>query len=113
MNDTMNENTEGRDYGTQRVDAIMQAWGLTNHDMVLAAVPEQLTHKQVQRARNGRRLTLAMMQKITRVLNDAVLSRLDEEAAEAYTPYMHRELFSYAKGYAEQWADPNAELYPQ
>lgn len=91
----------------------MDAWGLTNHDMVLAADWEQLTHKQVQRARTGRRLTLAMMQKIARVLNAAVLARLDAEAAESFTPYMHRELFSYAKGSPATWQDPNAALYPK
>lgn len=113
----MNENAavaEARDFGPQRIESLMQAWGLTNHDLVLAAVPEQLTHKQVQRARAGRKLTLAMMQKITRVLNEAVLTtRLSAEAAESYTPYMHRDLFSYAKGYAADWADPNAALYPR
>lgn len=91
----------------------MEAWGISNHDMVLAADWEQLTHKQVQRARSGRRLTLAMMQKVTRVLNNAVLARLDAEAAEKFAPYMHRDLFSYAKGYADAWQDPNAALYPR
>ena len=105
--------TEMRDFGAQPIDTLMQAWQLTNHDMVLAAIPEQLTHKQVQRARNGRRLTLAMMQKMARVLNEAVLARLDDEAAEAYQPYMHKDLFTYAKGYEADRQDPNAALYPQ
>lgn len=113
MNETATEQKGAREHGVQRVDGIMQAWGLSNHDMVQAAIPEQLTHKQVQRARNGRQLTLAMMQKITRVLNEAVLQRLGEEEAETYTPYMHRELFSYAKGYDAAWQDPNATLYPR
>lgn len=105
---------EELNFGRQRVDEIMQAWGLDNHAMVLAAVPEQLTHKQVQRARTGRKLTLSMMQKIARVLNEAVLARLeDEEAAEAFQPYTHRDLFSYAKNYDAEWADPNAALYPR
>lgn len=104
--------SEEHNFGKQRIDAVMQSWGLDNHDMVLAAVPEQLTHKQVQRARQGRRLTLAMMQKVTRILNAAVVSRLDQEAAESYCPYLHRDLFSYAKGYAPEWEDPNAPLYP-
>lgn len=112
----MNENAaadEERNFGPQRIGAIMESWGLSNHDMVLAADWEQLTHKQVQRARAGRRLTLAMMQKITRVLNTAVLTRLDAEEAESFTPYMHRELFSYAKGYTADWQDPNCPLYPR
>ena len=111
----MNEDiaAQERNFGPQRIGAVMDAWGLTNHDMVLAADWEQLTHKQVQRARTGRRLTLAMMQKIARVLNAAVLARLDAEAAESFTPYMHRELFSYAKGSPATWQDPNAALYPK
>lgn len=104
---------EARDFGVQRLDVIMQAWGLTNHDMVLAAVPEQLTHKQVQRARAGRKLTLAMMQKIARVLNEAAFSRVQPDDAESFVPYMHRDLFSYAKGYSADWADPNTALYPR
>lgn len=108
-----NESKEEREYGVQRIDEILQAWGLTNHDMVLYAAPEQLTHKQMQRARNGRRLTLSMMQKITRILNEAIQTRLQQEDAEVFTPYMHRDLFTYAKGYSAEWADPNAALYPQ
>lgn len=107
----MNEKEE-LNFGTQRIDAIMQGWQLENHDLVVAALPEQLTHKQVQRARTGRRLTLGMMQKVTRILNETVLSRLDAEATEGFRPYVHRDLFSYAKNYDPQWVDPNAALYP-
>lgn len=111
----MNEDiaADERNFGPQRVADIMDAWGLSNHDMVLAADWEQLTHKQVQRARTGRRLTLAMMQKVARVLSAAALARLDDEAAESFTPYMHRDLFSYAKGYTADWQDPNRALYPK
>lgn len=108
----MKENEE-HNFGRQRIDDIMQGWGLDNHDMVVAALPEQLTHKQVQRARIGRRLTLGMMQKVTRILNEAVLSRLAAEEAERFQPYIHRDLFSYAKNYDAEWADPNALLYPR
>lgn len=111
----MNEmkESEEHNFGLQRIDAILRGWQLDNHDLVVAALPEQLTHKQVQRARMGRRLTLSMMQKIARILNEAVLSRLDAEDAEGFQPYMHRDLFSYAKNYDEQWEDPNAKLYPR
>lgn len=105
--------SEEYNFGRQRIDAILQGWQLENHDLVQAALPEQLTHKQVQRARIGRRLTLGMMQKITRILNEAALSRLSAEDAEAFCPYMHRDLFSYAKNYDEHWEDPNATLYPR
>ena len=104
---------EQHNFGSQRFDEIMQRWGIDNHDMVLAAAPEQLTHKQVQRARIGRKLTLAMMMKVVRILNSAILQRLDEEQAEAFRPYIHRELFSYAKAYPVEWTDPNAPLYPE
>jgi hypothetical protein len=101
--------SEARDLGTQPVDALMQQWGLTNHDMVDAS-PEQLTHKQVQRARKGRMLTLAMMQKLTRTLNIAVWYRLTKEEREQYFEYLHRHLFNYAKGYDAGFEDPNQAL---
>ena len=98
-----------RDRGVQPVDALMEAWGLSNHDMVDVS-PEQLTHKQVQRARKGRILTLAMMQKVTRTLNIAIWYRLKKEEREQYYEYLHRELFNYAKGHDPGFQDPNLEL---
>ena len=106
----MNEANE-RNHGTQRIDSIMQAWGLGNHDLVNVSL-EQLTHKQVQKARQGRQLTLKMMQKVARALNVAIWERLEEEQRELYYEYIHRDLFSYAKGYAADWQDPNAALIP-
>ncbi len=107
----MNEQNE-RNHGTQRIDAIMQLWGLGNHDLVDASI-EQLTHKQVQKARQGRQLTLSMMQKVARALNVAIWNRLPAESRELYYEYIHRDLFSYAKGYAPDWADPNTALCPK
>lgn len=107
----MNEQNE-RNHGLQRIDAIMLAWGLDNHDLVDVSL-EQLTHKQVQKARAGRQLTLKMMQKVARALNVAIWNRLSEEDREMYYEYIHRDLFSYAKGYDPEWADPNAALVPQ
>ncbi|GAA5484754.1 hypothetical protein [Haloferula sargassicola] len=98
-----------RDHGTQPVDALMEAWGLSNHDMVDAS-PEQLTHKQVQRARKGRVLTLAMMQKVARTLNIAAWYRLKKDEREQYYEYLHRDLFNYAKGHDPDFQDPNAPL---
>ncbi len=101
-----------RECGVQRLDALLCNWGLDNHDLVTAVGPEaQLTHKQVQRARTGRRLTLNMMKKVTEALNAAVEQRLTKED-EPYA-YQRRDLFSYAKGYAPAWQDPNAHLYPR
>jgi hypothetical protein len=104
----MSENA-GIDLGEQPLDAMMLAWKLENHNLVEVST-EQLTHKQVQRARKGRRLTLKMMQKVTRAFNVAIWHRLNDEEKETYYEYMHRDLFNYAKGYDVGWKDPNAEL---
>lgn len=106
----MSDNT--RDHGVQPIDSLMTRWQVTNHQLVENSV-EQLTHKQVQRARKGRQLTLHLMQKITRTLNDAVATRLDKESREAFSPYLHRHLFNYAKGHDPEWQDPNENLMPQ
>jgi len=101
-----------RDHGVQPIDSLMIRWGITSHQLVETSV-EQLTHKQVQRARKGRQLTLHLMQKVTRTLNDAVVAKLDKEAREAFAPYLHRHLFNYAKGHDPAWDDPNEPLMPQ
>lgn len=107
----MDEHTQ-REFGTQRLDELMRRWNFTNHDLVLAyGTDEQLTHKQVQRARSGRKLTLNMMQKITRALNAAILLRLSSQDSPHFQPYLHRDLFCYAKGFvAADWHDPNDNL---
>ena len=61
----MDENSSERDHGVQPLDELMNAWGVSNHDLVEAS-PEQLNHKQVAKARRGRQLTLHMMQKVMR-----------------------------------------------
>ena len=101
--------SDARDLGTQPVDALIERWSLGNHELVDAS-PEQLTHKQVQRARKGRMLTLGMMQKVTRALNIAVWYRLTPEEREAYFEYQHRHLFNYAKGHDPAFEDPNGAL---
>ena len=107
----MNETNE-LNHGTQRLDALMQCWHLDNHELVTHST-EQLTHKQVQKARAGRQLTLKLMQKVARALNVAIWERLSTEEKEQYYEYIHRDLFSYAKGYEPAWQDPNAPLYPR
>ena len=98
-----------RDLGIQPFDLLMGAWGLTNTDLVESS-PEQLTHKQVRRARSGRQLTLKMMMKINRTFNIAIWSRLDDEQREKFIEYGHRDLFSYAKCHESRSGDPNKEL---
>ena len=103
-------NTEERDLGTQPLDAILTGWQLDNHDVVEAS-PEQLTHKQLVRARNGRRLTLKMMTKVTRTVNFAVWGRLTDEEREQFTEYSPKQLFTYSKGADAAYVDPNKALY--
>jgi hypothetical protein len=62
-----------RNLGLQPLDAILAAHHLGNHDVV-AACDEPLTHKAVQRARKGRRLTAHMQRRITSAVNKAAAS---------------------------------------
>jgi len=100
---------EERDLGTQPLEAIMQRWGMTNHDLVEDS-PEQLTHKQIQRAKAGRRLTLKMMMKVARSLNIAIWNRLSKENKETFVEYLHKDIFSYSKDYNPDKADPNEAM---
>lgn len=106
----MEEST--RDHGTQPLDQLMIRWNLTNHEMVEVS-EEQLNHKQVQKARKGRQLTLHMMQKIARALNETIVAKMPKEQHESFVPYLHKHLFNYAKNYNAEAADPNEELMPQ
>ncbi len=103
--------TEERDLGPQPIEEILKNWGLANHDLVEAS-PEQLTHKQVQKANTGRRLTLKMKQKVARTLNFAVWGRLKNEERETFIEYFPKHLFNYDKGFDSKAEDPNAKLYP-
>jgi hypothetical protein len=103
---------EQREHGTQPLDGMMTAWGLGNHDLVEAS-PEQLTHKQVQRARNGRKLTLKMMMKVARSLNIAIWNRLEAAEREKFVEYFHKDIFSYSKGFDPAKEDPNNALLPR
>ena len=100
---------ETNDLGEQPLDAMMKAWNMSNHQMVEVST-EQLTHKQVQRARSGRRLTLKMMQKVTRAYNVTIWFQLNDAQKEQYFEYMHKHLFNYAKGYDAAFVDPNTAL---
>lgn len=57
-----------RDLGLQPLDAILDEIGLNNHQLV-ALSTEQLTHKQVQKARKGKRISVNIQRKILRALN--------------------------------------------
>ena len=100
---------EERDLGVQPLDGIMHRWQVTNHDLVEDS-PEQLTHKQIQRAKAGRRLTLKMMMKVARSLNIAIWNRLSKENKETFVEYLHKDIFSYAKDYNPAKVDPNEAM---
>ena len=99
-----------RDHGLQPLDALLSRWNLTNHELVEIS-EEQLNHKQVQKARKGRQLTLHLMQKISRAVNEAVMTKLAKDQQPAFKPYLHKHLFNYAKNHDPAWLDPNEELY--
>ncbi|MEI6674314.1 MAG: hypothetical protein WCO57_03960 [Verrucomicrobiota bacterium] len=101
-----------REHGPQPLDGLMDRWKLSNHDLVNAST-EQLNHKQVQKARKGRHLTLHLMQKVMRALNATVVAHLDKDTQPAFVEYPHRQLFNYAKGYDPAWEEPNAHLLTQ
>jgi hypothetical protein len=98
-----------RDHGPQPLDGLMDRWNLTNHELVEVS-EEQLNHKQVQKARKGRQLTLNLMQKLMRAVNETILVKLPKEQRANFVPYLHKHLFNYAKGYDAAWVDPNEEL---
>ncbi len=101
-----------RDHGPQPLDGLMDRWKITNHELVEVS-EEQLNHKQVQKARKGRKLTLHLMQKLMRALNDAAVTKLAKEDREKFTPYLHKHLFNYEKNHDSAWVDPNEELMPK
>ena len=59
----------GMNVGVQPLDAIMEERGIRNHDLVAAMPPGFINHKQVQKARRGRRLTIRMQEKVLEALN--------------------------------------------
>ena len=60
-----------RDFGPQPLEALLVGLGIDNHALV-AASSEQLTHKQVQKARKGRYVTINIQRKILKALNAVV-----------------------------------------
>lgn len=100
---------ELRDLGPQPLEEIMRRWQLTNHQIVEDS-PEQLNHKQIQRAKAGRRLSLKMMMKVARSLNIAVWNRLPKANKETFVEYLHKDIFSYAKDFNPEKPDPNEEM---
>ena len=79
-----------RNMGVQPLDGIMTEQALGNHDLV-AASREPMTHKAVQRARKGRRLTKHMQQRMADALNALMKSR----GQEIERPWVVKDLFTY------------------
>lgn len=88
------EDPDQRELGVQPIAKLLEFSGLSHHDLVEVS-PEQLTHKQVQRATQGRRLTLKMKQKIARTVNFALWGRLTDEEREGFVEYFPKHLRSY------------------
>jgi hypothetical protein len=72
------------EFGIQPLDEILNKCSLKNEDLVRAS-NEQLTHKQVQKGRQGKAVTINIKRKIMRALN-----RIDEK-----NKYTQKELFNY------------------
>ena len=72
------------DFGVQPLDKVLENCLLKNDDLAQASC-EQLTHKQVQKARKGRHITPNIKGKIVRALNAVV----EKEK------YSQKDLFNY------------------
>lgn len=79
-----------RNMGVQPLDGIMTEHELGNHDLVTASL-EPMTHKAVQRARKGRRLTKHMKQRMA----DALNLLLKQKGVEVERPWTVKDLFTY------------------
>jgi hypothetical protein len=96
------EESQQRDLGVQPLDTLLDEIGLSNHELV-AFSTDQLTHKQVQKARKGRRITVNIQRKILTALNvfrsrqKPVETTGEEGAVEvvAPKPYVLTDLFNY------------------
>jgi len=84
----------GRDLGPQPLLGILAKHGLSATDLVRAS-DEQLTHKMVARAVQGRRLTANTMGKVVRALN-----------RRAESAYVSNQLFTYAPARKSAADDP-------
>jgi hypothetical protein len=83
----MGQDIEERNFGPQPLDKIMTDLGLDNHHLVTAS-KEPLTHKAVQRARKGRRLTNHMQLRIAEALTRAAPTPPEK-------PWKLSDLFNY------------------
>jgi hypothetical protein len=71
-------------HGIQPIDALLTELGVGNHDLV-AASTEQLTHKQVQKARKGRQLSPNLQRKVLNALQKAAGNERTFSLTELFT----------------------------
>ncbi len=90
IDDESKENGNDRNMGAQPLDALMTDHAMSNHEL-LAASPEPMTHKAVQRARKGRRLTRHMQRRMIEAFNRALQARGGPELP----PFNLEQLFNY------------------
>lgn len=90
IDDESKENGNDRNMGAQPLDALMTDHAMSNHEL-LAASPEPMTHKAVQRARKGRRLTRHMQRRMIEAFNRALQARGGTELP----PFNLEQLFNY------------------
>jgi len=84
----MVETPKEMNLGAQPIDALMDAHGMKNHDIVAADVTKGVTHKVVTKARKGRRLTARMQRKILASVNVCLV-------AKELPVVKHQDLFLY------------------
>jgi hypothetical protein len=77
-----------REMGVQPIDAVMTEHGLKNHD-VMDMNRGGLTHKNVSKARKGRRLTPKIKVRVVTALNAALKKRGVEKQ------FVPKDLFNY------------------
>ncbi len=82
------ENGNERNLGVQPLDVLMTEHEVDNHALV-AASKEPMTHKAVQRARKGRKLTKHMQRRMVAAFNEVLKQKGVEES------YSLARLFNY------------------
>ncbi len=87
---SMGQDEIERNLGVQPLDRVMTEHELGNHALV-AASTEPMTHKAVQRARKGRRLTKHMKQRMA----DALNLLIKQKGVEIERPWVVKDLFTY------------------
>ena len=81
--------SENREYGLQPIDALMNELNMKNTDLV-GYSEKQLSHKVVNKARKGRKLTRRSQLKILEAMN-----AMNKEEQFRETAFVMTDLFNY------------------